>query len=314
MNPSRFIVVVAAFLAAGPRHVSGQDPPPPDDEGRPYPVLITARTRADRAALAELERPGKVLFEDGFESADALARYFEVRGGGDEGRARVVTGKEAAHAGAGALRLTAKENGGKASGAGVSFWFGPEGHDRVHLRAWMRFAAGYDQGHLNHTGPGLSGVAGDDRWRGMGGAGIRPKGDDHFSTRLETWRDWGRIESPGFLQLYTYWMDMKRDRDGNFWGNMLGAAPEERVVPPRDRWTCLELMVRANSPGKADGELAAWADGRLYAHWKGLRWRSTPEVRLKRFGLDVYVHKAERDNTVWFDDVVLSTGYVGPGR
>jgi hypothetical protein len=35
-------------------------------------------------------------------------------------------------------------------------------------------------------------------------------------------------------------------------------------------------------------------------------------VKLKRFGIGVYVHQATRDNTVWYDDVALSTGYIGP--
>jgi hypothetical protein len=72
-------------------------------------------------------------------------------------------------------------------------------------------------------------------------------------------------------------------------------------------------MVRTNRVGAFDGELATWIDGKLYMHWKGLRWRSSPAVLLKRFGLDVYVHHAKKDNRVWFDDVVLSTGYIGTG-
>jgi hypothetical protein len=36
------------------------------------------------------------------------------------------------------------------------------------------------------------------------------------------------------------------------------------------------------------------------------------DVKLKRFNIGVYVHRAKKDNTVWYDDVVLSTGYIGP--
>jgi hypothetical protein len=35
-------------------------------------------------------------------------------------------------------------------------------------------------------------------------------------------------------------------------------------------------------------------------------------VKLKRFDIGVYVHHAAQNNTVWYDDVVLSTGYIGP--
>jgi hypothetical protein len=38
----------------------------------------------------------------------------------------------------------------------------------------------------------------------------------------------------------------------------------------------------------------------------------TDDVKLKRFGIGLYVHRATRDNTVWYDDVALSTGYIEP--
>ncbi len=164
------------------------------------------------------------------------------------------------------------------------------------------------QGNLNHVGGGLTGVVGTNRWQAMGTAGIRPKGDDHFKSAFEPWRGWGRYQTPGYMFLYTYWMDMKRDRDGNYWGNMLGPSDDERVVLRRDKWYCLEHMIQVNDPGKANGELAAWIDGKLYIHYRGFRWRTTPDVKLKRFGIGVYVHRATRDNTVWYDDVALSTG------
>jgi len=282
---------------------------PVANEEAPYPVLVTQATRDD--AKAQLEKPGNVLFSDGFESSESLAKYFEVRGS-KEGRAKVTSDAKLAHTGAGALQLTAPANDGKSSGAGVSGWFGPEGYERVYLRYYLKFAADYDQGDLNHTGGCLVAAAGDNKWAGMGTAGILPKGDDHFSTSFESWRDWGRIASPGSMHLYTYWMDMKRDRDGNYWGNSLMPETAERTTPQRDRWYCFEIMIKANEVGKSDGELAAWIDGVLYVHFAKFRWRSDAAVKLKRLGLDVCVHHAAKDNTVWYDDVVLSTGYVGP--
>lgn len=275
----------------------------------PAPRLITAQTLADPAKLAALERPGKLLFQDDFEADDALKKYFEVRGM-REGHARITD--QTAHAGKRSLALTAPARDGGESGAGATAWLGDEGHDRAHLRVLIRFAGDYDQGNLNHTGGSLAAVAGGNRWAGMGGAGQRPLGDDRFNSRFETWRDWGRSPAPGYLFLYTYWMEMKRDRDGNYWGNMLGPEPERRFVPERGRWYCLEHMIRANDPDDANGELAAWIDGKLYIHYTGIRWRSSPAVRIKRLDLGIYIHSATRDNTVWFDDVAASTGYLGP--
>jgi hypothetical protein len=277
----------------------------------PYPKLVTAETRTGADRLSALERPGGVFFRDDFESSESLEKYFEIRGL-REGRAKLTTNAELAHKGNGAIQFTAVARDGRESGAGASGWFGPEGYERVHFRRYIKFAADYDQGNLNHVGGGLAAVAGADRWRAMGSAGIRPRGDDHFNSSFEPWRDWGRYPAPGYMFLYTYWMDMNRDRDGNYWGNMLGPAQGDRIVLDRDRWYCLEHMIRTNDVGQANGELAAWIDGKLYIHYTGFRWRSSADVKLKRFNIGVYVHRAKKDNTVWYDDVVLSTGYIGP--
>jgi len=235
------------------------------DSSRPYPILVTAQTRADRKALAALEQPGKVFFEDGFESPGSLKKYFEIRGL-REGSVQLVNDPAQAHSGSGAIQFTAKAKQGRESGVGASGWFGPEGYDRVYFRRYIKFAPDYDQGNLHHVGGGLAAVAGDNRWRAMGSAGIRPRGDDHFNSALEPWCAWRRFPPPGYMFLYTYWMDMKRDPDGHYWGNMLGPAENERVVLQRDRWYCLEHMIQANDIGQANGELAAWIDGRLYIH------------------------------------------------
>ncbi|MCA8976368.1 MAG: hypothetical protein KDC98_16735, partial [Planctomycetes bacterium] len=282
-------------------------------ETRPYPTLVTAATRADPAELARLQRPGRVVFADGFESEQSFGSYFEINGR-EKGRVVIDHTPAHVHGGTGSLRLTAPANDGESSGASPVLWLGDDGHDCLHLRYWIRYADDYDQGNLNHTGGSLSGVAGDFKWTGMGSAGKRPAGDDHFSTRVEGWRDWQRVPAPGYLFCYAYWMDMKRDRDGNYWGNMLGPVATERSVPTRGRWLGVEQRVRCNTPGQADGELAVWLDGALYLHYTGVRWRSSERVRLKRVALMVYVHHAVRDNTVWYDDVVVSTGYIGTGK
>lgn len=291
---------------AGP---TPDDPPAWSDEIAP-PRDVTLETLADEDALEALQAPGKVLFEDDFEGGeDGLDAYFEIRGR-DDGRVS-LDGDVEARSGETALRCVAPENDGRASGSGASGWLGAEGHDRVYFRRYIRFADDYDQGNLNHTGGGLAGVAGANKWGGMGKAGVRPRGDDRFTCGFEPWRDWGRAKVPGYLFLYTYWVDMRPGRDGKWWGNMLEPAKERRVVPERGTWVCLEQMIQVNDVGEANGELAAWIDGELYMHMKGFRWRTDERVRIKRFDVGIYVHRAEEENVVWYDDVVLSTGYVG---
>lgn len=308
----RISMIASVTLAAGVwlwaigRAIAAETPNAP-----PYPELVTAQTLSNPDELARIERPGKVVLRDDFESDESWKNYYEIQGR-KEGHTRLTREPTQVHRGSGALQVTAPNRNGASSGAGVIGWLGAEGYDQLYLRRYVQFAPDYDQGNLNHTGGGLSGVAGADKWYGMGKAGIRPKGDDWFSSRFEPWRDWGRYEPPGYMFLYTYWMDMRRDRDGNYWGNNLTPADKDRIAIKRGRWYCWEHMIKVNTIGKADGELAAWIDGKLYIHYRGFRWRTAEDVRLKRFELMVYIHKSERDNTVWYDDLVISTGYVGP--
>ena len=160
------------------------------------PKDITDVTRRDKKALARLEKPGKVVFEADFERSDALDAFFEVRGKKD-GRAKLVFDAKIAHRGRGVFQCTAPDKKGAASGAGASAWLGEKGYERLYLRRYIRFAKDYDQGNLNHTGGGLSGVATNGKWDGMGKAGLRPRGDDRFSSRFEPWKDWGRSAAPG---------------------------------------------------------------------------------------------------------------------
>jgi hypothetical protein len=278
----------------------------------PYPEDVTVIALGDAPTLAHLELPGDLFHTEGFEDAGALDGWYNFDTSGERPeRTEVVHDNGEARSGRGALRLTTADKGGGSSGAGPHYWFHP-GHDVVYFRRYIRFAEDYDQGNLNHVGGSLYAVAGDDRWAEMGKAGLKPDGDDRFGARLEPWRDWGRNSPPGAMMLYTYWMDMKPDRSGPYYGNNLMPPKERQVVLERGRWYCLEHMIRANTPGLADGEMAAWIDGDLYIHLTGFRWRTTPDLRLKRVSLDVYVHSSERANRVWYDDVALSTGYIGP--
>ena len=86
----------------------------------------------------------------------------------------------------------------------------------------------------------------------------------------------------------------------------------ERCLPPRDRWLCVEQRVQLNTPWRDDVELAVWLDGELYTHWRGLRWRSADALRCRRLALDLHVHESRWQNRVSYDDVVVSTGYIGP--
>lgn len=275
-----------------------------------YPRDVTQETLSNPEELSLLKSAGEIFFQENFELPGSLQKWYN-RIGEKAGATKVTIDPACAHSGNGVLHLSTSDQDGKSSAAGCGYWFHP-GYDTVYFRRYIKFAEDYDQGNLNHVGGSLYAVAGDDKWAQMGKAGIRPEGDDRFGAAFEPWRDWKRNEAPGAMMIYSYWMDMKQDGDGNYWGNMLTPSKEKRVVLKRNVWYCLEHMIKANTPGQADGEMAAWINGKLYIHLKGFRWRTSPEVMLKRIFLGLYVHQSRQSNMVWYDDIALSTGYIGP--
>jgi len=306
---ARRALLPLALLLAGTAPAPTQEEPPSPAE----PAGIAARHPGDRDIAAD----PAVLFADDFESG-TLAAWDEDQTGGDRTRCAVTTDPKEAFFGAHAVRMTAHR--GKDNGAGLIAWL-DEGQDELFARFYVRFAA--DAGYVHHF---VHVNGSPERWGSFGKAGLRPDGTDFFTTGLEPDADWGRNPPPGKWMFYTYWPDMKASPDGRFWGN--GFHGDAGAIP-RDRWLCLEMRVRLNTPGAADGEQTMWLDGERIGHFTGFRWRTTPRLQANVFWLMSYVteraftftadHAADHElaastttHTVWFDQVVVARTYIGP--
>ncbi len=209
------------------------------------------------------------------------------------------------------LLITAKR--GKNSGGHLYVNLGKNGHDKLHARYYVRFAK--DAGYMHHF-TYLRAVGDPKPWP-MGAAGIRPKGDQRFSTGFEPNANNKTLSPPGFWNFYTYWHQMRsyQNNDGSgdkCYGNIFAELKPTQI--PRGEWMCIEFMIKANSkPDTYDGELAFWMDGELKAHWKeggykgawlrdnfrpgrtpnkafeGFNFRSTDALKLNAFCLENYV-------------------------
>jgi hypothetical protein len=83
---------------------------------------------------------------------------------------------------------------------------------------------------------------------------------------------------------------------------------------PIGRWFCLEMMIRANTPGADDGVQAYSIDGELAHRVEGMSWRTSPTLALNRVRLQHYIETSDakgHSNRVWFDDMVVSTAPIG---
>jgi len=257
----------------------------------------------DAQDATRTEQP--VIFSDDFESGnfDKWDRDGKI----DPERIRIATDQESVHSGRKAVEFVAPI--GKESGGKLLKWFMP-GHDKIYARWYCKFAADFDQGNHMHFVHVLANRT-DNKWSAFGKAGIKPRGDDFFTTGLEPWRNWKKLPPPGALQFYTYYPDMKGDsKTGKFYGNFFG--PQQPLVLKRDQWYCMEVMVKLNDLDERNGEQAFWVDGKEMCHVKDLRLRTSGRLKLNCLWLLLYVHDSEKVNKVWFDDVVTSTEYIGP--
>jgi hypothetical protein len=85
---------------------------------------------------------------------------------------------------------------------------------------------------------------------------------------------------------------------------------------PRDgKWHSYQVFMRYNSNGKRDGEYKIWIDGTLHVHATNVVNRNDKNsLFFDSFRLGDYCSSAwERTWNIWYDNVVVSTDYIGSG-
>lgn len=282
----------------------------------PWAANVAAKSKLPAGPGLAAQFPGdtglkghaEVIFADDFETGKIGDGWDET--GNPDGKVLQFAppGKDAGH-GARCLRVEAHL--GKDTGGGLTKWFEPT--DTLFIRFYTKFDAGCDYVHHFVTLRANKSLRGGDKWSGFGGAGLKPDGTGRFSTAIEPWGDWGRNAAPGRWNFYSYWHEMEKSKDGKYWGNSF-AVPAAALIP-RDRWICVEFMLKHNTPGQPDGEQAFWIDGALMGQWKGINWRKSPELKANALTLESYITDRWTKNSVnvvSFDNVVIARRYIGP--
>ncbi len=289
--------------------VGAAEPAPP----KPQPV--TTRSLPEGAGLAQrasdlrtLRALPEVIFADDFEQGALGDGWDEVGNKDGSVLSWVDPGPDS---GLGRRCLRVEAHLGRNTGGGLTKWF--KSAERLHVRFYTRFDVQCDYVHHFVTLRANKALTGRDRWSGFGGAGLKPVGDERFSTAIEAWGNWGRFPAPGRWNFYSYWHEMEPSRDGKYWGNSF--LPENEPNIEKGRWICVEFMVRHNTPGQRDGEQAFWIDGALRGHWRGFSWRTQEGLLANALTLESYITDRwtkQETNVVSFDDVVIARDYIGP--
>jgi len=275
-----------------------------DRKELPSGAGLAARFPGDQG----LQGSPEVIFADNFESGD-LGRGWDETG---NKQGKVLSWADPGEApGLGKRCLRVEAHLGQDTGGGLTRWFQPA--PTVFIRFYTKFDPKCDYVHHFVTLRANKGLRGGDKWSGFGGAGLKPEGSERFSTAIEPWGNWGRWSPPGRWNFYSYWHEMEKSRDGKYWGNSFG-VPTAPVIP-RDRWICVEFMLKHNTPGQRDGEQAFWIDGALLGHWKGINWRKTAQLMANALTLESYITDTwtrNPVNVVFFDNVAIARNYIGP--
>lgn len=255
---------------------------------------------------AKIVTHASVIFADNFEEGDLAGKWDSARN-----KETVLSLAKVDDGPVGGRSLRVEAHLGKDTGGGLTKWFKPA--PSVFVRFYTRFDGQCDYVHHFVTLRANKSLRGRDKWSGFGGAGVKPDGDERFSTALEPWGNWGRNPPPGQWNFYSYWHEMSAAPDRSYWGN--GFRPADQPDIEKGKWICCEFMLKENTPGKRDGEQAYWIDGTLRGHWKGINWRNSPALRANALTLEAYITDRWTKNpvnVVYFDNVVIAKDYVGP--
>ncbi len=219
-----------------------------------------------------------------------------------KGAERMLITNSARNAYSGSALQVSYPRGGVGTGPSGAQW---ETHlkveaEELYMSYWAKFRDDFD--FVN--GGKLPGLAGSTRF---------PHRDLPFSTRL-MWRDGGKIEFylHGYNTPYTYRV---------YWDDF---GTHKRFVP--GKWHHVEMHIKLNTPGRADGVLQGWLDGVLSCDDSAnanVRAAAQSKIKLNHlffstfFGgtSDVDFYASKKDEEAYFDEFKISReriGYPGP--
>lgn len=217
-----------------------------------------------------------------------------------EGRVSVVDGADAFSGNALAVRFPQGAVGPNDGGAQWHLVF-PQPYEELYFAYRVRFQPGFEfvrGGKL----PGLTG--------GKDNTGCTATRDQGWSARNMWRRNGADPANQAYLVQYVYDVDRPENCGDNYVYDL--GAP--RLFVP-DQWYLIEHRVVMNTPGVADGVLQGWFDGVLAVERTDVQFRASGDDSLAItslyfstfFGGSGADWAPTRDETVFFDDIVVST-------
>jgi hypothetical protein len=173
--------------------------------------------------------------------------------------------------------------------------------EQIYFRYYLRFADDWDP----KRGGKLPGISGTYNRAGWGG---RPSNGTNGWSARGLFK--GQSEGRTPVGYYCYHADMK-GRYGSGW-----TWQRDRLgYLANNRWYCIEQYAKMNTPGKNDGILRGWVDGKAAFEKTDIRMREVDALKIEAVWLNVYLGgtwTSQSDHHLYIDDVVISRSYIGP--
>jgi hypothetical protein len=250
-----------------------------------------------------------VVFTEGFESSDWASRWSTVSSKSTFDVVDQDAGNKFERLDGRALKVSVFK--GKVLGLNATYRFDsrPEGEpEEMYFRYSLRFGESWNPTRSGGKLPGFAGTYNRGGWGGRKANGV-----NGWSARGTFFR-WRDSDSPlrgrRAIGSYVYHAGMS-----NTYGSTWGWNEGPTGMLEKNRWYSIEQYVRLNTPGKNDGVLRAWVDGKLAFERTDLRYRDVPDLKIETLWMNVYhggTTPTDTDLALYIDNVVIAKEYIGP--
>ncbi|MBL7698497.1 MAG: hypothetical protein JNK79_10070 [Chitinophagaceae bacterium] len=284
---------------------------------------IAAKYPNDR----NIETDPDVLYAENFEDGlpAIFSRYHDVL---NKENMSVDSDVPANSAGQHSLKIT--NTGGVNTGGHLFRSFDPGFDSTIYIRYYVKYPS-ISKGYIHHEAVWIGGYDPAISWPNprAGMCNI----DGRLSISYEP------VDNEGTMGTYLYWPGMHSWNGGtSCYGNNVATGNKNAMALQWDKWMCIEVMIKMNSPATAsNGELRIWQDGKEIGHWgpgfpngrwtkdvwhinpsappfEGFRWRTTDSMKLNYLWIEYFDDKspAGESHHIKYDNIVIARKYIGP--
>lgn len=181
--------------------------------------------------------------------------------------------------------------------------------EEIYWRYYLRFSDTWNPTVTGGKLPGVAGTYGRAGWGGRpvdGTNGWSARGT--FHTAMNDNPPFGENKNP--IGWYCYHADM----DGSY-GDVWYWTKGYNGYLANNQWYAVEQQCKMNTPGKNDGVLRGWVNGRLAYEKTDIKFRTVEDLKIEEIWMNIYhggKAASPADMDLYFDNVVIATEYIGP--